>query len=245
MKKTFLFIFAMVSMALGATAQNVQLHYDLGSALSDKLDSRPKLTTTVEMFKADGWGSTYFFIDFDYAHDGVKSGYWEISREFNLGKKGFAAHVEYNGGLNSNDSQYTTGSYNNAYLAGPAFNGHSADFSKTYSIQLMYKYLQGSKYKGVHHSWQLTGVWSTTFAKGACTFSGFMDLWHDNTVSGNLIFVSEPQFWVNLNALKGVNKNFNLSLGSEVELSSNFVYGTGVSNNRVYAIPTLAAKWSF
>ncbi len=239
MKKNILLLVAMFSMAFGVTAQNIQLHRDLGNVLSDKLEDRPTLTATIEMFKPDSWGNTFFFVDLDYAHSGIQSAYWEIAREFNVGKKGFAAHIEYNGGL----SKY--GSYNNSYLAGPVFNGHSADFSKTYSIQLLYKYLQGSAYKGIHHSWQLTGVWGITFAKGACTFNGFVDLWHDNTVSGNLIFLSEPQFWVNLNALKGVNKNFNLSLGTEVEISSNFVYGKGVSNNRTYAIPTLAAKWSF
>ncbi len=245
MKKQFFIAVAMIAMAFTTSAQNIQFHYDLGSASSNKLDSRPKVTTTVEMFKPDAWGSTFFFVDFDYAHDGVKSAYWEISREFNIGKKGFAAHIEYDGGLNSNDQKFNTGSYNNAFLVGPAFNGHNADFSTTYSIQLMYKYLQGSKYRNIHNSWQLTGIWSTTFAKGACTFSGFADLWHDNTVSGSLIFLSEPQFWVNLNAFKGVNKNFNLSLGTEVELSSNFVYGSGVANNRFYAIPTIAAKWTF
>ena len=35
--------------ALGVKAQNVQLHYDFGSALYDKeLDGRPVVTTTVE-----------------------------------------------------------------------------------------------------------------------------------------------------------------------------------------------------
>ena len=40
-------------------------------------------------------------------------------------------------------------------------------------------------------------------------------------------------------------KNVNLSLGSEVELSNNFVYNDKGKNNRFYAIPTIAAKWTF
>ena len=40
-------------------------------------------------------------------------------------------------------------------------------------------------------------------------------------------------------------KNVNLSLGSEVELSNNFVYNDEGKNNRFYAIPTIAAKWTF
>ena len=53
-------------LAVVAGAQNIQLHYDFGSALYHSLDTRPKVTTTVEMFKPDRWGSTYFFIDMDY-----------------------------------------------------------------------------------------------------------------------------------------------------------------------------------
>lgn len=60
MKKSVLrlipaFIFAALSFE--AAAQNVQLHYDLG---------RKAPTTTVEMFRADGAGSTFFFVDLDY-----------------------------------------------------------------------------------------------------------------------------------------------------------------------------------
>ena len=40
-------------------------------------------------------------------------------------------------------------------------------------------------------------------------------------------------------SIKGVNKNFNLSVGSEVELSNNFGGRDGF-----YVIPTLALKWT-
>ena len=40
-------------------------------------------------------------------------------------------------------------------------------------------------------------------------------------------------------SVKGVNKNFNLSVGSEVELSNNFGGRDGF-----YVIPTLALKWT-
>ena len=62
-------------------AQNVQFHYDFGRAAYDRLGDRPLWTTTVEMFKPDKWGSTFFFVDMDYKSDGVASFYWEISRE--------------------------------------------------------------------------------------------------------------------------------------------------------------------
>lgn len=239
MKKILLSAFLFI-VSLPMFAQlNVQLHYDFGDAFyGDKLSNRPHLTATVENFKADKWGSTYFFVDLDFGDNTMKSVYAEFSREFNLGKLPIAAHVEYNGGLSGG------GSYNDAYLAGGAWNWANKDFSKTFSLQLLYKYLanQPSSNK---HSWQVTTVWGIHFAKGFCTFSGYADLWHDNSVSGNLVLSSEPQFWFNLYALDSVDDDFKLSLGTELELSKNLVWPAEGINNKFYAIPTLAVKWQF
>ena len=57
MKKLFLSIIVCMITAI-AGAQNVQLHYDFGSSIYDSQSSRAKVTTTVEMFKPDRWGST-------------------------------------------------------------------------------------------------------------------------------------------------------------------------------------------
>lgn len=218
---------------------NVQLHYDFADALYGKeLSNRPHWTATIENFKADKWGSTYFFVDLDFGGNTMKSAYAEISREFKLGTSPFAAHVEYNGGLSG------SGSYNDAYLAGAAWNWANQDFSKTFSFQVQYKYL-ARQVVGSKHSWQLTTVWGIHFAKGLCTFSGYADVWHDNSVKGNLVLSSEPQFWFNLNALESVPDDFLLSLGTEVELTKSLVWPTDGLNDRFYAIPTLAAKWTF
>ena len=218
---------------------NVQLHYDFADALYGKeLSNRPHWTATIENFKADKWGSTYFFVDLDFGGNTMKSAYAEISREFKLGTSPFAAHIEYNGGLSGG------GSYNDAYLAGAAWNWANQDFSKTFSFQVLYKYL-ARQMVGSKHSWQLTTVWGIHFAKGLCTFSGYADVWHDNSVKGNLVLSSEPQFWFNLNALESVPDDFLLSLGTEVELTKSLVWPTDGLNDRFYAIPTLAAKWTF
>lgn len=71
MRKLFV-LAALLAIVCQGKAQNVQLHYDFGGALYDKdLHGRPVLTSTVEMFKADKWGSTYFFVDMDYTSKGV------------------------------------------------------------------------------------------------------------------------------------------------------------------------------
>ena len=234
-------------MGLTGHAQNVQLHYDMGHALNDNLTSRPSVTTTVEMFKPDSWGSTFMFTDIDYQRDGVAGAYWEISREFNVSKnKQWAVHVEYNGGLSSNEDTWNATRFQHAVLAGGAWNWHSADFSKTFSVQAMYKYYFKNRHYGAHpfSGFQLTEVWGVTFAHQLCTFSGFCDLWYNPDVNGKLVLLSEPQFWFNLNTLKGWDK-VNLSLGTEVEISNNFVWNDLGQNNKFYVIPTIAAKWTF
>ena len=239
MKKTLLSALLFIACLPMFAQLNVQMHYDLGKTIyGDELSNRPLFTATVENFKADKWGTTFFFIDLDFGDNTMKSVYGEIAREFKLGKTPFAAHVEYNGGLSG------FGSYNDAYLAGAAWNWANKDFSKTFSLQLLYKHLanQPSSNK---HSWQVTTVWGIHFAKGLCSFSGFADLWHDNSVTGNLIFCSEPEFWFHLNALESVDDDFKLSVGAEVELTKNMVWPTDGLNDNFYAIPAVGVKWTF
>lgn len=237
----------LLSGALALTAQNVQFHYDLGHSLYKDLSNRPSVTTTVEMFKPDTWGSTFLFTDIDYQRDGVAGAYWEIAREFNISKnKQWAAHVEYNGGLTSDEETWMATRFQHSALAGGAWNWHSADFSRTFSVQALYKYYFKNRHYGApaFSSFQLTEVWGINFAKGLCTFSGFCDTWYDPNTEGKWIVITEPQFWVNLNKLNGWEK-VNLSLGTEVEISQNFVWNKNGNHNRFYAVPTIAAKWSF
>lgn len=102
----------------------------------------------------------------------------------------------------------------------------------------MYKYIRGNKSP---HSAQLTGTWYYHFAEGLCSFNGFMDLWYDGDSKAKtpVIFLSEPQFWLNLNKIEGVDDDFRLSVGTEWELSYNF------AGNRFFVMPTLGLKWTF
>lgn len=234
MKKLFIFLLLSTSLCIVGKAQNVQLHYDFGRHIYDKdLAERPRLTSTVEMFRADRYGSTYFFVDMDYTSKGIASAYWEIARELKFWNPPFSIHVEYNGGTSN------AFSYNNAYLVGATYTWNAPDFNSGFSITPMYKYIQKSEKP---NSFQLTGTWYINFGKNNLfTFSGFADFWKEKTVAGkDYIFLSEPQFWVNLNKIERIGDDFKLSLGGEIELSNNFA-----GRNGFYAIPTLAAKWTF
>lgn len=241
MRKAFIMT-ALLALAAGASAQNIQLHYDFGRNIySDEEADRQKVTVTLEQIKADNWGSWYYFVDFDFSRKNTNGAYTEISREINLGKTSpFAVHAEYDGGLNLG------GSFQQSALLGGAWNGHSDDFSKTYSVQLLYKqYFKSAAYTRAYSSVQLTGVWSTTFAHKALTFSGFFDFWRGEQGNGHgqLVFLSEPQLWYNLNTIKGLEKT-HLSVGTELELSNNFVYNT-YNDKSFFVNPTIALKWTF
>lgn len=199
------------------------------------------MTTTVEMFRPDSFGSTFFFVDLDYS-TGVKGAYWEISRELCFWQQSklnwLSVHVEYNGGMSK-----AAGSFNNSWLAGATYSGHSKDFSKTWSLSVMYKYIPhtvNDKGASQVHNYQITGVWGVNFASGWCSFSGFIDFWREWRAwqGTSHILLLEPQLWVNLNKIKGCEK-FNLSVGTELELSNNFMA------KGFYFVPTLALKWSF
>lgn len=227
----FLSLFMLLS-SMNVSGQNVQLHYDMG---------RSYLTSTVEMFKPDAGGSTFFFIDLNY-DPRVTGAYFEISRELCFWQESKAdwlsVHLEYNGGLDT-----VNGSYDNSWLGGLTYSGHTDDWSKTWSLSAMYKAIPGTVSlmgKKSIHNFQITGVWNMDFFDHWLSFNGFVDFWKEARPwqGTDYIFITEPQLWVNLNKLKGLD-NINLSVGTEVELSANFVA------KGFHAMPTAALKWTF
>lgn len=229
-----LLLAALIALLFTATgkAQNIQVQYDF---------ERKCVTSTVEMFRPDSFGSTYFFVDMDYTPR-TTGAYWEIAREFCFWKNSklswLSLHLEYDGGLSN-----AAGSFNNSWLAGLTYSGHSKDFSKTWSVSAMYKLIPDTKDvtgNSQIHNFQITGVWGIQFAKDWCTFSGFADFWREMRAwqGTEFIFIAEPQLWVNLNKINGW-ENVNLSFGGELELSNNFV------EKGFRAIPALGAKWTF
>jgi hypothetical protein len=228
MKKSLL-LFAIIVMALFVKAQNIQTHYDFGK-------DRKCITTTVEMFKPDKYGSTFFFIDMDYSSDarnvdnGISLAYWEIARAFKWNEnQKFQPRVEYNGGvfkLDGDDTPFIP--IENAWLAGVERTFASADFSKILTLQANYKYIKGKE----DASFQLTAVWAIQMVKGKLTFAGFADFWKEEMFWGtDYRFLAEPQLWFNFTE--------KFSAGSEVEFSNNFV-------GAEFAVkPTVAVKYTF
>lgn len=238
LRKIQILMIMLIAVVASGKAQNLQLHFDARHAMyGDEVASVNYLTATYEMFKPDAWGSTFMFVDFDFNFNQGGQGlvYGEISRAIKMGNCPVMAHLEYNGGLGLVRNTGIGFSIPNAYLAGIEYPFQLGRFFM--GTYVAYKY--NAFAKGSHDAqWTLT--WNSSFANNKLSFGGFLDLWSENKNplsagdGKHVVFLSEPQLWYN------VTPNF--SLGSEVELSYNFV---NKGTEKFYAIPTVATKWTF
>ena len=180
------------------TAQtNIQLHYDV---------ERKYNTSTLEMFKVDKYGSTFWFVDFDYENGnsgmwGPKStsmAYWELTRIFNVGKVGLG--VQYNGGLD------TYGSFDPVWLVGVEYPINLGSLTLVSSVWIRETELYRRGY-------QYTGVWFKPFTD-RISFMGFLDVWNEDET---IVLMTEPQVWYSFG---------NLSVGGEVEISQKQIFPT-------------------
>ena len=237
MRKFFFALLLLGSTMTVSAQRNIQVHYDFGSNIySAEEANRQKVTLTLEQFNADKWGNWFYFVDVDMSSHFVESAYTKIFREFNLAKQSpFAIHIEYNGGLNRNVS------FQQAALAGLSYNWHSADFSKTWAVQLMYKqFFKSYEYTHSYASAQLSGFWALNFAHRKCTFSGILEIWRREKDNGDgcVAVLTEPQFWYNFTD--------HFSVGTEWEFSNNFIHNVNPASTQTFFWnPTLAVKWNF
>jgi len=233
-----LFAAAVAALALGtiAQAQNVQVFYDFGK-------DRQYITTTFEMFKADKFGDSFFFIDHYYATaaqrpdlaSAINGSYFEIERGLNFWQdsalKDLSAHVEYDG------SSWGAG----IFCFGAKYFFHSADYANTLSLYLMYDHHIGVGSADI--PLKFTAVWgmNNLFGVNGLSFKGFCDVWGNNSVFADLTtakfsVLTEPQVWMNLGSIF----DSHLDLGCEVELSYNFAGNKGFMCN-----PCAGLRWTF
>lgn len=236
LKKAILAV-AFATLALGqwAQAQNLQTFYDFGRG-------RNYITTTFEMFKADKFGDTFWFIDHYFADkyqrplvaSAANGSYFEIERGINFWQdsslKDLSAHIEYDGS--------TWGAA--MACVGAKYFFHSADYSKTFTIELMYDFHLGVGKADI--PLKVTGVWglNNLFGVEGLTFKGFADFWGNNNTWGDettkFSFLTEPQLWFNV----GSFFDNHLDIGGEIELSYNFAGNKGFMCN-----PCAGLRWVF
>lgn len=207
-------------LASALLAQNLQLHYELA-------DERKYFVSTLEMFKPDQYGSTFWFVDMEYnsaMNHGISLAYWEFARAFTLPVKNLAATLQYNDGVAN------FGSLGQVWLLGV---NYTFDLGfMVLPLDILYRAAEGAD----SPDFQLTTTWFVPLLDGNIEFSGFMDLWSQDKPGGEgkqLVLLSEPQVWY--------NANDKFSIGSEVEVSQNFVFG----DDKFKVLPTLGLRWKF
>ncbi len=235
--KIYLLLCTYLFSGVALFSQNLQLHYDFGK-------DRKYFTATLEMYKADSFGSTFWFVDFDFnsanTPRGISMAYWEISHDFYIPGikkiKGFeelGLHIEYNDGVQAekiNDSVSIGYNLTSTWLAGLSYPVRIGKV--VVGTMLLYRYPRGA----TSADFQFTTIWYQPFCKGRLVLTGFIDIWSQDKLyetGKELVFQTEPQFWV---ALKR-----HIFIGNETEISKNFPFGP----NDWKISPTLAFKWEF
>lgn len=207
--KTKLFIMSAVMCLCPLSAgagTNLQVYYDFGSIGTACANQRSnRVTTTLELFYPDAWGSTFAFVDLDYSiHPSDPKNtpflaYSEIARCLNFWQKTAAkdlsVQVEYNGGFGIGkltDNTFYGYAINHAALVGLNYCLHTPDYKNIFNFELLFKYVVDE-----YNMWQVkkSGQWVNqpgnlvplqfTFVWGCddfCTapglrFSGFLDIW--------------------------------------------------------------------
>jgi len=234
--KTQILTLATLLSVSAASAQEIQLHYDFG-------EDREHATTTIEMFKPDAWGDTFFFVDFN--HDGadtqgMSESYFEIARVFsNADTAPFGLHLEFNSGHGRFDTPEGDLAYgiNDAWLAGLDYTVNAPDFSRGFRVKLLYKNIRDKH----DDSYQLTFVWYMHLLEGKVTFRGFADFWRedvdfnfDGRRDDTHVFLTEPQLLYNLTE--------KFSVGTEIEIGHNF---PGNPDEGWQVNPTLLVRYQF
>lgn len=236
MKKLIVLLLVLISHL--SKSQNLQLHYDFG-------EDRKFLTATLEMFKPDTLGSTFWFADFDFNLPGsprsMSAAYWEIAREFyipglrkNPAFDQLTFHLEYNDGFTAYSISGDTlgaASYNSVFLTGFSHPLRLGNFILT--SQWLCRLPRGMN----SPDFQFTLVWFQPVLRGKLLLTGFADLWSQDKIKNmdqkELVFQTEPQLWYLVTT--------KIALGGEIEISKNFPAGP----NEWEFLPTLGFRWDF
>lgn len=247
MKNYYKYLLALILVLTGSIvkAQNIQFHYDLGRYVQPTDQAgRPYITMTVEQQSVDKFGDTFYFVDMNFQNQGAVAANWKFMRNLRFWKNPLAIHLRYDGGLrfaNTNttsDIPRTAFSIKDAFFVGPSYTYLSRDRKLMLSAAPLYKYIKGH---AEPHNWELVAIWKYAPGNGLFSATGFVTYWREKMplFGTSTRLMSQPQFWLNLNKLKGVSEDLKLSVGTEFRISNN------VDQKGFVFAPTLALKWSF
>lgn len=224
----FLFLLPAALFAEGTTVSvNAQLHRDF---------HREIFTSTLEVFEADRFGTTFLFTDFDYGSTGQQGSYFEVSRNIRVvpvGKARANFSLQFNDGVLPSDAKYGKG------IPRTILYGIAVSDLQWGAAYFEMQALARQEF-AADLGWQLTAVWDWPISQTPFEFLGYVD-WNSNTTGHRPTSVqTEPQLQWNWK---------NLALGTEVEISRNFTGAWtpdhGFRYRKWYTHPTLYLRVKF
>lgn len=253
MKKILTFIAVAILTIGAASAQEVQFQYDFHRSQAAE---QPYMTATLTATHFDKWGSTFYFVDFDFAKTSPdKCIYGEIQRSLNFWSntalKDLYVEVEYDGGVLYNFKEplaFLNGPMSQAFLTGLAYSFHDETFKNFLQLQVLYrKFFDSTTQQNIPLQFTAVYTLKDLFNVKGLLFSGFADFWWQDRGAEwwgfgadptHVIFTAEPQLWYNVGQWFGVN---NLHIGGEVEVS----YNAYSSTDHFTAWPAAGVRWTF
>lgn len=159
MKKILILLFLVCTLSLGG--QNFQFLYGYGN-------NKPVNFVTAELFKPLDNGPLYYFTDFKIDKDGYFESYSEISKYWNINKKGLSLTTQYNAGIGSDGE--TAIKIFPVYLIGASQLITIKDF--TLSWDVLYRYDKLTNASGAQITFTFSRYWDKL------QFLGYCDLWN-------------------------------------------------------------------
>jgi len=228
-----------------ASAQNVQLHYDMRHWADPRHAAANFPTVYAEYFKEQDSGHAFikpgsflFKMEADMMGEKNNTGkaYMQVAQTLRMWKPKVFLHLSYSGGLGVTEPKQYSYYIVNTFQLGAAYNFKW--LGAYLSSVLDYKYVPYTK---PTHDFIYTLYWWKGLYNYRVEFAGDFSVWTESknhgddftkTLSGKrFFFFAEPQLWYNL------SKKF--AAGTKV----NMYYHVNTTENVLQAYPTVAVKY--
>jgi Domain of unknown function (DUF5020) len=219
-----------------ATAQSLQLHYDMRGTTDPGRNTKNFPTIYFEYWKATDSSSVLFKIQADLRDEKSNIGkfYMQATKTFRI-YKSVQAHLSYSGGLGLTTPREYSYTITNTFAAGISypFQLKGAFFSAVLDCKFI-------PYKKSSFDPIFTLYWWKGFYHYKVEFSGDFSLWTENKDHGDAFtssqngkrfsFFAEPQVWINLKR--------KLAIGSKI----NLYYHVLINDNAVQIYPSIGLR---
>lgn len=224
--KTRLIIIVACCFSKIASAQNLQLHYDLRHTVDPARNPKNFPTLYFEYFKSMKKANDSsmikpgaFFLkvqtDMQGTNDNIGKSYIQVSQSFKLWKPEIYLSLQYSGGLGVTEPRQYSYYITNALSAGPVygFQWQGAYFNAglSYTRNLL---------KSASNDFLASFYWGKGFFNYKLEFNGDFEVYSINKNQGDeatqnlhgkrISFFGEPQLWFNINKTVGIGARLNM-----------------------------------